>query len=119
MNRPPIPVHRPHQPTLPVEHSLSPELTDLITRFLTILEPLMSKLTDAVSALTKAVDDAVARDKAVVDDLNKQVADLKAQLAAGGLTAAEEDALADQLAAAQAKVDALDPTSPVTLPPTP
>lgn len=97
---------------------ISPEIEGLLSRFLDILEPLMSKLTDAVDALTKSVDDALARDKATVDDLsnlNKQIADLKAQLAAGGLSPAEEDALADKLTALQGKIDALDASSPTTI----
>jgi hypothetical protein len=116
---PPIQPRRPHQPLLPVELelSLSSELTDLLTRFLDILEPIMSKLTDAVDALTNSVNSAVERSQVVVDGLNKQIADLQAQLANTGLSQAEEDAIGDKIEGLKAIVDALDASKPATLPP--
>jgi outer membrane murein-binding lipoprotein Lpp len=112
---PPSQPRRPHQPLLPVELelSLSSELTDLLTRFVNILESSMSQLSDAISAAKQAVLDAIARVQTDVDALNAKVTELQAKVDAGGATPQDLQDLADLKALA----DALDPTKPATLPP--
>lgn len=72
----------------------------------------MSKLSDAIATLGASVDAALARVDEDVQALTAKIAELQALVDAGGAT--PEDFAA--LAAAQAKLDALDPTKPDVLP---
>ncbi len=73
----------------------------------------MSVLSDAIAAANASADAAVARVQTDVQSLKDQIAALQAQIDAGGSTPAD----LTNLAALQAKLDALDPTVPAVLPP--
>jgi uncharacterized protein YoxC len=84
---------------------------------LKVEEKEMSQLSDAIAAANAAADDAITRVNADVADLKQQIADLQAQIDAGGAT---PDDLSN-LASLQAKLAALDPAQPATtadIPPT-
>ena len=72
----------------------------------------MSVLSDAIAKVNASTDAAIARVTTDVAALQAQIAALQAQIDAGGASPADIQALADL----QAKLDALDPTSPTTLP---
>jgi predicted nucleic acid-binding Zn-ribbon protein len=72
----------------------------------------MSQLSDKITALNSGIDAAIARVQTDVTALNAKIVELQAKVDAG--TATPEDLAA--LDSAQAKVDALDPTKPDTLP---
>lgn len=76
---------------------------------------IVSALSDAIAAASTSADSAISRVQADVTSLKAQIAALQAQIDAGGGTPADMQALADL----KTKLDALDPTSPVVLPPTP
>ncbi len=71
----------------------------------------MSKLSDAIAAGDAAADAALARVQADVATLRAKIAELQALVDAGTATQADFDALA----ALKAKIDGIDPTSPVTI----
>jgi hypothetical protein len=73
---------------------------------------IMSALSDAIAKVNTSTDAAIGRVQTDLASLKDQVAKLQAQIDAGGASPADLQALADL----QAKVDALDPTSPATLP---
>lgn len=79
-------------------------VTDALSR----LEQSVSVLSDKIAELNQHADDAVARVTTDLTALRSQIADLQAQVASGGATQADLDALA----ALEAKLDALDPTPP-------
>ena len=92
------------------------EITAVVAPLLTALETrLMSALSDQIAALGTSTDAAVTRVTTDVTTLKATIADLQAKVDAG--LATPEDIAA--LTALQAKVDGLDPQSPVVLPPTP
>lgn len=72
----------------------------------------MSALSDAITAVGTSVDAATVRVQTDVAAFQQKIADLQAIIDSGTYTQADVDALA----ALQAKVDAIDPTSPVVLP---
>jgi capsule polysaccharide export protein KpsE/RkpR len=69
---------------------------------------IVTQLTDAIKAASDAADGAISRTQADVSALRQQVADLEAQVASGGASQADMQALSDL----KAKLDALDPTVP-------
>ena len=73
---------------------------------------IMSQLSDAIAKVSASADAAVARVQTDVQGLKDQIAALQAQIDAGGASPADLQALSDL----QAKLDALDPTTPATLP---
>jgi uncharacterized protein YlxW (UPF0749 family) len=74
---------------------------------------IVSQLSDAIAAANSKADAAISRVQADVTNLKNQIATLQATVDSGGAT--PEDM--NNLAALQAKLDALDPTQPATLPP--
>ena len=76
---------------------------------------IVSALSDAIKAASDSSDAAIARVQTDVTNLKQQIADLEAQIANGGGTPADMQALADL----KTKLDQLDPTSPTVLPPAP
>ncbi len=125
---------------LNVVHSIDPQLLVLLKSFnldyahrLTALESTVSVLTDAIATLktssdaeTASLDAAIARVQAEVATFTAQAATLQAQIDAlqkqvdsGSADPAVIQALADLTAqrdANKAKLDALNPASPATLP---
>jgi len=77
---------------------------DISPTFATLLEKIMATLADFTTKLDKLNADA--------DAILKAVADLKAQLAAGGLTADEEAQVLSQLDALDAKLNPPAPPAP-------
>jgi hypothetical protein len=75
-------------------------------------EEIMSILTEKLAELNSSFDAALARVQDDVDTLNAEVAELKIKIENGTATPDEIAAL-DTL---RARIDALDPTSPTTLP---
>ncbi len=71
----------------------------------------MSKISDAIAAASTSADSAISRVQSDVAALTQKIADLQALVDQGG-SPADIQALADL----QAKLDAIDPTSPTTLP---
>lgn len=76
---------------------------------------LMSILSDKIDAATASTDAAIVRVQTDVAALNAKIVELQTLVDSGGATQADLDAL-DAL---KAKVDALDPSSPVVIPPSP
>lgn len=76
------------------------------------LEQAMSALSDAIAAATASADTAISRVSTDITALKAQVAALQAQVDAGG-SPADIQALADLTT----KLNALDPTTPATIPP--
>lgn len=72
----------------------------------------MSQLSDLIASTQASFTAAEAR-------VNADVASLKAQLAAAVAAGPTSQADLDAIAALKVQIDALDPTSPVTLPPPP
>jgi primosomal protein N'' len=68
----------------------------------------MSALSEKLAALSAAADEAIARVQVDVDDLKAKIAELEAK--------ATTDQDLEALDALKAKLDALDPTKPDTLP---
>ena len=78
------------------------------------LESKMSALSDAIQAGNDAADAAISRVNTDIASLKQQITDLQNQVAQGGATQAD----LDNLAALTAKLAALDPSNPATLPTT-
>ena len=126
--------------TLDVKLSLDATLQRLLSTFgsllvsrLDSLEAKMSQLSDAIAAAkasadsaSTSLDAAIGRVQVDVDAFKAQMAtmqakidELQALVDAGGATPADIQALADlkaELDAHKAKLDALDPTNPATIP---
>ena len=88
----------------------STKLTVIIEQ-LDRLEKAMSALSNKISEVTQATDSAIARVQADVAALNAQIVELETKVAN---SPTPEDMLA--LDTLRAKVDALDPVKPITLP---
>ncbi len=73
----------------------------------------MAKVLDLIQSVSDAADQATARVQTDVANLKQQIADLEAQIAAQGEATPEQEAA---LTALKAKVDAIDPTNPATIP---
>lgn len=84
-------------------------------RFANQEQKLMSILTEKLAELNSSFDAALARVQEDVDALNAEVADLKVKVENGTATP-DEIAAIDTL---RARIDALDPNKPATLPETP
>lgn len=82
-----------------------------ILDLVTLMADEVARLNDELDALKGTVDAFVAQKQTALDALNKTVADLQAQLAAGppGLTSAQGDAFAAKIAAITSD---LTPTPP-------
>lgn len=86
---------------------------DALVEALNVLEEtIMSKITDKINEASSSADAAISRVGDDVDALEGRVAQLQQMVADGGASQADLDAL-DAL---KAKLDALDPTKPATLP---
>lgn len=72
---------------------------------------LMALLDDKIDAAKASADEALARSQSVTATLRAQVADLQAQVDAGGAT---PERIA-KLEALKATLDAIDPTNPATV----
>ncbi len=92
----------------------TPAPPDLV-EFLSRIEAKLSQLSDAIAALSASTDAAVSRVQTDVTALKAQIATLQAQVDAGTASPADMQALADL----KAKIDAIDPTNPATIPPAP
>lgn len=92
-----------------------PEWGVPLDKILLKLEQKMSALSDQIAVLTTSVDAAIMRSTTVVNDLDAKITALQAQVDAGNASPADVAALT----ALQQKLDALDPTSPVVIPPSP
>jgi septal ring factor EnvC (AmiA/AmiB activator) len=79
---------------------------DHILASLTSLETRMGHLEDAVARLEASVDAELAKDDSDAATKDQEIADLKARVAAGGLSADQEEALAARIDAAEAKLAA-------------
>lgn len=79
------------------------------------LEGSMSQLSDKIASLGASVDSAIGRVQGDIQSLTGKIADLQALVDSGGATPGDLAAIADL----QAKLDALDPSHPATLPPAP
>lgn len=75
---------------------------------------IVSKLSDKIAEVTSSVDAAIGRVQSDVATLNAKIAELQALVDSGGASQADMDALESL----RAKLDAIDPTSPETLPTT-
>jgi hypothetical protein len=91
-----------------VHHHFPEGLAALLTKG----DQIMSVLSDKIAAVGSSLDAALGRVQGDVGTLTQKVAELEALVAAGGATL--EDIAA--LEAIQAKLDALDPVKPETLP---
>lgn len=91
---------------------VSPRVAQLWRDTLDHVEFSVSQLSDQIAALGTSVDAALARVQDDVAALTTQIAALQAKIDGG--TASPDDFAA--LAAIQAKLDALDPVKPETLP---
>lgn len=78
-------------------------------------DTIMSVLSEKIAAATASTDQAIARVQGDVTTLTAKVAELQALVDQGTATPADLAALDDL----KTKLDALDPTSTTTLPPTP
>jgi hypothetical protein len=93
--------------------ALAPSVVESLTPLLDALgDRIVSALSDAIAAASKSADDAIARVQSDVAALDATIEALQAKIDQG--TATPEDIAAVQ--ALQAKLDALDPTSPEVLP---
>jgi multidrug resistance efflux pump len=100
-----------------VDHHVYQHVTDgpSLVQLLSELEArLMSAISDRIARLTTAVDGAIARVQSDVSSLNTEIQRLQDLVEEG--TATQQDM--DALDALQAKLDALDPVKPATLPDT-
>lgn len=91
---------------------VTPRLEKLWRETLNHVEFSVSQLSDQIAALGSSLDAALARVQEDVTTLTAKIAELQAKVDAG--LATPEDFAA--LAANQAKLDALDPVKPDTLP---
>jgi len=73
----------------------------------------MSALSDAIAATKASADATLTRVTADIANLNGQIVALQAQIAGGGASQADLDALA----ALQTELAGIDPTNPVTVTP--
>lgn len=74
----------------------------------------MSQISDAIAAVSTAVDSATSRVQTDVANFNQQIATLQAQVDAGTASPADIQALADLVT----RVNAIDPANPQVLPTT-
>jgi hypothetical protein len=77
-------------------------------RFQSFREQVMSEFSDKIAAVQNSADNSIARVEGDVRDLQTQIDELK-----GRVSTPEDMAALDKI---QAKLDALDPVKPATLP---
>lgn len=99
-------------PTIRMEIAGLELVIDLLKKLIAQGESQMSKLSDKLDEVGASLDAAISRVQEDVNDLQLKIAELQALVDAGGATP-EDEAKLDAL---KARLDAIDPVKPATLP---
>jgi cob(I)alamin adenosyltransferase len=100
--------------TVPVTFTFGPLVLNGTMDITALMERIMSVLSDKLAELDTHLTTAETRVSADLADLKQKLADLQAQVAAGGATQADLDKIAEL----ESRIDALDQAAPPS-PPTP